>query len=63
MIGGIMLMKRCEEILVRKEMIKMAVESLNSIELLITKVEKEKLYNEQWFLDYLDKINQLSVKY
>ena len=37
--------------------------SLGLVADLIAKVEKNKLTNSQWFLNFLDKLNKLSTKY
>lgn len=37
--------------------------SLMFIEAIINGVEKSERQNEQWFLDYLDELNRLSVIY
>lgn len=43
-----------------KTQFKRALITLDSI---IKMVEENKLVNEQWFLDYMDELNKLSVKY
>lgn len=43
-----------------KTQFKCLIVTLDSI---ITMVEEQGLTNEQWFLDYLDEINKLSVKF
>jgi hypothetical protein len=43
-----------------KTQFKCALITLNSA---IKIVEENKLVNEQWFLDYMDELNKLSVKY
>lgn len=37
--------------------------TLITLDSLIKIVEENKLINEQWFLDYMDELNKLSVKY
>lgn len=37
--------------------------SIRMLEELMSQIEKAKLQNEQFVLDWLDKINELSVKY
>lgn len=37
--------------------------ALITLDSLIKIVEENKLINEQWFLDYMDELNKLSVKY
>lgn len=43
-----------------KTQFKCALITLDSI---IKMVEENKLVNEQWFLDYMDELNKLSIKY
>lgn len=43
-----------------KTQFKCLIVTLDSI---IKMVEEQVLTNEQWFLDYLDEVNKLSVKY
>lgn len=43
-----------------KTQFKCLIVTLDSI---IKMVEEQGLTNEQWFLDYLDEVNKLSVKY
>lgn len=43
-----------------KTQFKCALITLDSV---IKMVEENKLINEQWFLDYMDELNKLSVKY
>lgn len=38
-------------------------EEIAKIEWLIQQIEDNSLINEQWFLDFLDKMNTLSIKY
>lgn len=38
-------------------------EEIAKIEWLIQQIEDNSLINEQWFLDFLDKMNALSIKY
>lgn len=37
--------------------------ALITLDSTIKMVEENKLVNEQWFLDYMDELNKLSVKY
>lgn len=37
--------------------------TLITLDSLIKIVEENKLVDEQWFLDYMDELNKLSVKY
>lgn len=43
-----------------KTQFKCALITLDSV---IKTVEENELVNEQWFLDYMDELNKLSVKY
>ena len=36
---------------------------LITLESIIRSIEERGLTNEQWFLDYMDELNKLSVKY
>lgn len=48
----------------REELFKMQLErEIEHIEYLLAKIEKEHVENEQYVLDFLDKLNKLSVKY
>lgn len=38
-------------------------QALITLESIIGLIEERGLINEQWFLDYMDELNKLSVKY
>lgn len=47
-----------------EEKIKLQLNCLvTTLDTIIRMVEEQDLINEQWFLNYLDEINKLSVKY
>lgn len=47
-----------------EEKIKLQLNCLvTTLDTIIRMVEEQGLINEQWFLNYLDEINKLSVKY
>lgn len=63
--GWIMLnlIEKYNKLTSQKELIEMANESIKDIEYLLEIVERNNLKNEQWFLDYLDILNEISVKW
>lgn len=57
------LIEKYNKLAEERELIEMANESIESIETLLRIVKDKELQNEQWVLDYLDTINELSVTY
>lgn len=57
------LIEKYNKLTSQKELIEMANESIKDIEYLLEIVERNNLKNEQWFLDYLDVLNKISVKW
>lgn len=57
------LIEKYNKLAEEKELIEIANESIESIETILRIVKDKELQNEQWVLDYLDTINELSVTY
>lgn len=47
----------------KKELYNLSKTLLLTIEQFINRIEKENLQNEQWAIDFADKLNELSVKF